>query len=224
VPVLKIDIHEQADHIRSLREQMKGYKDWTVEVGELAVGDFIVGNTLGIERKTPSDFLASFAQERLQQQCFELASNFSTAVLLIQGNISDVLFNRFRKFNPNSVTAMLASLTMKTHVVPFFCGPQGVPYMVQWLALKAADDKVVDYTPIRPHATVGDWQVHIISSMPGIGPEKAKALLSHYGTPLRALNAYEEWHKEVDGFGKKTGERIGEIIAARGKVPPQDAQ
>ena len=223
MPVLKIDIHEQADHIKSLRDLMKGYKDWTVEVGEMAVSDFAVGNVLGIERKTPSDFLASFGQKRLQQQCFELAQNFSTAVLLIQGNISDVLFNRFRKFNPVSVTAMLASLTVKTHVVPLFCGEKGVPHMVQGLALEAGDDKVVDYVPIRPQANSGDWQLHILSSLPSIGPERAKKLLAEYGTPLRALNAYDEWDK-LDGFGRKTVEKIGEIIAARGKIPPQDAQ
>jgi ERCC4-type nuclease len=202
---------------------MSGMKDWTVESDKLAVGDYIVGNVLGVERKSPSDFLGSFSSGRLQQQCHELAEAFATPVLLIEGSIEDVLFDKYRNFNPNAVTAMIASLTVKTRVIPLFCGGKGTIHMVKWLALKAVDDSVVSYTPIRPKASQDDLQLFFLASLPGVGNEKARALLEFYGTPLRALNAWDKW-EEVEGFGKKTIERVGNVIAVRGQISAENAK
>lgn len=224
MPVLKIDIHEPQDIITGVRNQMIRQPGWEVEVLPQAVSDFSVGNVLGVERKTPTDFLGSFASERLGQQCKELADNFATAVLLIQGDYDDVVQNPHRNFNPWAVTSKIASLTAKTHIVPLFCGTKGVPFIVSALAVQVMDDEVVSYTPIRPHATEGDWQIHLLTALPGIGREKAKALLKAYGTPLRALNSWEAWGGDVDGFGKKTVEKVGNILALRGKVSPEDSQ
>jgi ERCC4-type nuclease len=215
VPVLSIDDREPETVQTFLYARMHGIGGWEVEVKRMEVSDYSVSNRLGIERKTPEDFLGSFSSNRLQAQCHELHTNFELAVLLIPGNPNEVISNRFRGFSDAAVRGMLASLIVRAGVLPLFCGANGWMEMIEALARKVEDGKGLAYNPVRPKATDLDLRVNVLTSFPGVGVERARAILAHYGSLQDALEAVVSWPKEIEGVGEKTAETVAGVFTSR---------
>ena len=106
---------------------------------------------------------------------------------------------------------MLASLTVRTGVVPFFTGQARWMEAVEALVRKADDEKGAAYFPVRPKATIEDLRVNVLTAFPEIGLEKARTILAHYGTLKAALDAHNEW-EEVEGVGPKTREGVTRVL------------
>lgn len=54
-----------------------------------------------------------------------------------------------------------------------------------------------------------EWQIHFLQGLPGVGYERAKNLVEHFGGLPLSLNGELV---EVPGIGKQTAKRIGEIF------------
>ena len=61
-------------------------------------------------------------------------------------------------------------------------------------------------------ATLEGAREYLVSSLPGVGPRLAKALLDHFKTPLRVMNATIDELSLVEGMGIKRAERIKEVL------------
>lgn len=54
-----------------------------------------------------------------------------------------------------------------------------------------------------------EWQIHFLQGLPGLGIERARAIVSHFnGLPLKLTGDLSE----VDGVGSKTNERIRRLF------------
>ncbi len=210
MPTLKIDIREQDKYISELREKMPAL-GFEVEVGMYDVADYFCGNQVGVEHKTPEDFIGS-VRGRLWQQAVELRENFNHAFIVVDGTMEDLL-DLVPENQHNSIWAAVNSLNTRYRTPVLFCGKNNLATQLYWLLNKATDEKVIDYTPVRKQAPTKDLQVHLISALPGIGHEKAKRILEEYGSPLRAFNLLQEWSDSIEGVGKKTVEKIHTIIS-----------
>ncbi len=78
----------EPEHVKDMLLQAVGAEQ--VRIDRLRTADFVFvdvcEHTVGVERKTASDFLNSFASGRLRDQLGRLVQEFHVPVLLIEGN------------------------------------------------------------------------------------------------------------------------------------------
>ena len=63
-------------------------------------------------------------------------------------------------------------------------------------------------------------KIHLLRALPGIGAKSAKALLYHFGSIRKVVNAPEKELLEVPGIGGKTARKIQNVL----KEKPLTAQ
>src|SRR5918999_1839340 len=63
----------------------------TIDFAQLKVGDYIVSPETAIERKTIQDLINSIYDGRLFVQCSQLTEHYVKPVLIIEGNIIDLM-------------------------------------------------------------------------------------------------------------------------------------
>ncbi|RLG03737.1 MAG: hypothetical protein DRN54_02350 [Thaumarchaeota archaeon] len=66
--------------------------------------------------------------------------------------------------------------------------------------------------PVKKFKSIRDAQIYFISSLLGIGAERASSILEHYRTPAKALDNIDSWPDEIDGIGLKTAEKARKIL------------
>lgn len=214
-PLLQVDIREDQKYIDKIREVMPKY-DIEVKVAMYEVGDYFIGNLIGIEHKTADDFTSSLTSGRLFQQADELAQNFRIPLVLVDAQPEQVVYNHYNHQNPNSIWAGIASLHAHHNTPVIFCGPNNLVTMIIWYCLKATKESTQIYNPIRRDASNKERQLHLLSALPGVGEKRAKAILEIYKTPLNALVNHEFWKDNVKGVGDETSKRVERIL----KEPP----
>jgi Fanconi anemia group M protein len=72
-------------------------------------------------------------------------------------------------------------------------------------------------TEIKPKS-FSDQQQFFVEGLPGIGPNMAKALLKHFGTPAKIVGAGVEELQKVEGVGTKRAELIRRILDSEFKL------
>jgi DNA excision repair protein ERCC-4 len=55
-------------------------------------------------------------------------------------------------------------------------------------------------------------QLRVLQSLPGVGPDRAKRLLEHFGTVRACFGASTEEITEVEGIESKTAAAINQVI------------
>src|SRR5918997_3387527 len=79
-----------------------------LRVGQLPLGDYLLGGGVVVERKTAADFLASIVDRRLFRQLEALQESFGRPVLLLEG---DPLAAE-RPVHPNAIRGALSYLVV----------------------------------------------------------------------------------------------------------------
>jgi len=70
------------------------------QLARLEVADYDVGGKYGLERKTAGDFINSIIDGRLFEQAKYLRETYDTAIIVIEGSLSDEVKYRQVKLNP----------------------------------------------------------------------------------------------------------------------------
>jgi Fanconi anemia group M protein len=168
----------------------------------LPTGDYRVGRSLLVERKTAWDFRRSLFDGRLFRQVGRLARAAPRPLLLLEGQDRTLAWPTLRG----------ALLTVT--------GVFGVPVL---FSRDAADSAQWVLTAARQHAVPREhayarpgWrpkgkrarQNFVLQGLPGVGPVRAEALLERFGTVRGVMNASEAELLEVRGVGRKTAQRI----------------
>ena len=66
-----------------------------IDFARLSVGDYIIAPEIAIERKTIHDLINSIYDGRLFIQCSDLTQFYSKPILIIEGNILNLQFEKF---------------------------------------------------------------------------------------------------------------------------------
>ncbi len=82
--------------------------DIEVEMEQLEVGDFILSERVGVERKTVPDFLKSLIDGRLLEQSKNLTETFERPLMILEGS---GLYTE-RGIHPNAIRGALACITV----------------------------------------------------------------------------------------------------------------
>lgn len=225
-----IDDREPNEKVQRFRQALG---DSQVTVARTEIADYYLDNfILGIERKSPSDYIKSFCSEKLFSQATELARIFAHPYVVVEGSLRELIYAK-KGLHLSSLLGSIASLEAhyNVHVLTtamfnpnrrfdswveekldlddYFVG------MVLKLINKFTDGNKGDYSPlrqiVRPTATIQDQQLFALSALPGIQDIRARRLLKHFGSVHAVIDASVEDLCKVEGIGKEIAEGIHRV-------------
>lgn len=189
----------------------------TVTEAQLKVGDYILSDRVGVERKSSADFVQSIVDRRLFAQVGELKSNFKKPLLIIEGN--DVL-DSARNVHPNAIRGAIASVSVD-HGVPIIWTASQTDTAHQLYTIARREQlegkKLTGIRGKKKPASVREMQEFIVAGLPKISTQKARNLLAHFGTPEKVFTAGEAELKKVDGIGDGLAKQIRSLVTEKYK-------
>ncbi len=202
-----------ADHREEASGVIQELKELEVEVDirQLKVGDFILSDRVGIERKSVGDFLQSIVDKRLMLQARSLKETFDRPVLIIEGK---GLYNR-RAIHPNAICGALAALAVDI----------GIPLLptideketASTLVAIAKREQILENREIairgkQKKLTLTESQRYIVEGLPGVSAVLAKRLLKHFVSVEKTMCASEKELQQVRGIGKEKAKEIKRVL------------
>ncbi len=178
---------------------------------QLPVGDYILSDRMCVERKTVHDLENSIINTRLFDQVDRLNNTYKKPILLIEGEESEFTMN------PNVVLGAIISVYSDYNVQVI--RSKDTADTVSTLARLAEREQEEKREPrmlgSKRAFSDSQWQILILSSIPGVGPKLARALIRHFRTIKGVIDAEPDKLTEVDKIGKKKAEKIYEILNAK---------
>ncbi len=182
-----------------------------IEARQLSVGDFILSDRIGVERKSVPDFLQSIVDKRLLDQAERLSETFKRPVLILEG---EGLYSR-RAIHPNAIRGALAALVVDFNI-PILPTRDGEETALVLAAIARREQvEQVREVAIRGEPkglTLSEQQRFVVEGLPGVSVVLAKRLLEHFGTVERVMGASVEELRQVQGIGKEKAKRIRQVL------------
>lgn len=188
----------------------------TIDVKTLVVGDYILSDRVGVERKTVDDFLSTLVDgsRNVFNQVSDLRDSFERPMLIIEGS---GLYIR-RRIHPNAIRGVLASIAVDFGVpIVMTEDARDTAAFLHIVAKREQED--VERRPSlhgkRSLMTLKEQQEYIISSIPSVGPVIARNLLRHFGSVQDVMIATKDELMEVDCVGPKIADRIRGVVGSK---------
>jgi len=182
-----------------------------IEARQLSVGDFILSDRVGVERKSVPDFLQSIVDKRLLDQAGRLSETFERPVLILEG---EGLYS-WRAIHPNAIRGALAALVVDFNI-PILPTRDGEETALVLAAIARREQvEQVREVAIRGEPkglTLSEQQRFVVEGLPGVSVVLAKRLLEHFGTVERVMGASVEELRQVQGIGKEKAKRIRQVL------------
>jgi len=184
-----------------------------IEEKQLQVGDFILSERVGVERKRIQDFLQSIIDQRIFKQLENLANSFECPLLILEGN-PELLFLE-RNIHENTIRGVLASIAID-YKIPIIWTPnsQETADQLFWIAKREQilEKRGIQIRANKKASTLQDKQEFLVAGLPGISSKRAKKLLDHFKTPEKVFRATEKQLLKVEGFGEKMIKRMKGVL------------
>ena len=170
-----------------------------VEIKELKVGDFLVGET-AIERKTIDDFLSSMKNKRLIKQIEEI-KQYQNKLIIIEGIYEKELYNDHEEgINGNAIRGFILSIILK-HKIPIIFSKDYSDTAKFISVLAKKKEKEVSFYVKKIASNKKEQMQFILEGFRGIGPSTARKLLEKFKTLENIFKEPIEKLEEV--IGKK---------------------
>lgn len=191
--------------------QLLARADVLIEQQELPEGDYKIGEIL-LERKNGVDLAASIFDGRLFPQAEALSIAAERPMLLIEGDIrairsqiqEEALLGAISAiavfwqvgvlWSPDAASTAKLLATMWRHV------NHGLGYEVALRARKPA---------VKPDGAAAQY---LVEGLPGVGPDTARKLIAHFGTPRGVFGASSDQLRTCKGIGPRTAESISTAL------------
>lgn len=204
--VIFMDDRESADMI----EKLKRY-DVAIKQIRIEIGDFVLSNRVGIERKKAADFARSIIDGRLFEQARKLSENFKSPILLVEGEIDST------GFNMNALSGAIISLIVDFGIPIIFTKTEAES--ASWLVKIAEREQRERKNPVsiksgkKPKGLI-ELQEYIVASLPGVGAKTAKKMLRHFNSVEKIFNA-SEGELAKAGLGAKKARKIRKLLTGK---------
>ncbi len=210
-PLVYIDTRETNSGIKH------DLKDMGAEVKEkqLKVGDYLVSERVVIERKTGKDFASSIIDKRLFQQAQELKENFENPIIVIEGNHVTQ-----RNIHPNAIRGALSSLAIDYGIPIIYTEDSGdTAALINQMAKREQikKNKGNSLRGKKTPKTLEAQQLHLVQSLPGIGPNLAQQLLKKFRNIENLVESDKTQLTAVEGIGEKKAREIRKILTTQWK-------
>ena len=207
IPTLSVDHREKANSIIRL---LMSRNDIRVEAKHLPVGDYMVSDRVGIERKSTSDFVSTLVRGDLIPQIIQLKDAFTHPLLLIEG---EDLYNH--SLHANSIRGMISSILVDFRVPIIFTKDESET--AEYLAYLSYKEQIKKKRPSqvktqRYHDSLAEEQISLISQLPKINRQRAEDLLKKFGSPRNIFNSTQDELIETPRIGKVIANRIDLLL------------
>lgn len=208
-----VDQREIRSHVAHALEKL----GMDVSLTTLEVGDYVVSDRVGIERKTAEDFLSTFLDGRdLFSQISDLVRAYERPLLIIEG---EGLYTA-RQVHPNVIRGVLAAIAIDFGIpIIFSRDEEDTAALISIIAKREQVDSKRDINlhGKKSAATLKEQQEYLVSAISDIGPAVARNLLRHFGSVERIMTASREELMKVELVGPKTADRIKEVVSGEYK-------
>lgn len=188
-----------------------------VTLTTLEVGDYVVSDRVGIERKTAEDFLSTLLDGRdLFGQVSDLKRAYDRPLMIIEG---EGIYTA-RQVHPNVIRGVLAAITIDFGVpIIFSRDEEDTAALISVIAKREQVDskREINLHGKKTASTLKEQQEYLVSAISEIGPVVARNLLRHFGSVERIMNASREELMKVELVGPKTADRIKEVVSGEYK-------
>jgi len=181
-----------------------------VEIAKLSYGDYIINDTITVERKTAKDFLISIIDGRLFNQMSNLKKFCNHPILLIEGNPYETDHN----FDRMAIKGTLISIQTIWYVPIIFSRTKEDSRDILLMISRQVGTSI-DVVPLRGGyrpKRLKSKQLYLLQGFPQVGPKLAKRLILHFKSVSKIMNASVQALTEVDGIGIISAERIREVL------------
>jgi len=182
---------------------------------QLHVADFLLSKRVAAERKTVSDFLQSMIDRRLFSQLSAMKETFSHPLLIIEGE-EDIY--KLRNIHENAINGVLASIAIDYGIPILWTKNQLETANILFSIAKREQTELKKNIAIRgmkKKKSINDYQMYLISGLPGINTMLAKNLLKYFGTPENIFTASETELQKVEKIGPEKARRIRKVLTKR---------
>jgi len=200
------DYREEASGLIDLLKK----EDIFIEVKKVLYGDYIINDSITIERKTASDFLMSIIDGRLFKQLSNLKIYCTNPILLIEGNPykTDLNFNRM------AIKGALISAQAIWYIPVAFSRSKEDTTDI-FMMIGRQEETYIDVVPLRGGyrpKRLKSKQLYLLQGLPQVGPMLAKRLIGHFKSVSKIMNASIDELTEVDGIGRVSATKIREVL------------
>jgi Fanconi anemia group M protein len=197
-------------------EALRLRQDAVVVAGALASGDYVLDETVGVERKTGSDFAKSLFDGRLFRQVSALKRSYERPILLLEGlawgqETAGVSWPALRGAMI-SVTAVFGLPIISSS------GPEESAELVA-IAARQISAAAREDGYVRPGYRPKGWRkraLYLLEGLPGVGPKRASALLAVCGSVRAVFTADEATLAAVPGLGRSVAGAIVKAVGEEG--------
>ncbi len=189
-------------------------KDCVVKPKQLEVGDYILSDRVGVERKTCNDFLSSVFNNNIFKQLQDLKRTFEKPLLIIEGHD---LYSQ-RDVHPNCIRGAVSSIGIDLSIPIIWTeSEEDTASFLYWIAKREQleEEKSISLRGEKKPATLKERQLFLIAGLPGVDKKMSKRLLEEFRTPEGVFNAKEDEMKKVKGIGDKTASKLKKILTKR---------
>lgn len=180
---------------------------------QLQVADYLVSESVAIERKTAEDFLQSIVDKRLFPQVKEITSKYEKPLLIIEGQD---LYGR-RAIHPEAIRGALISVANDFRLpIIWTSNSQETARMIHTVARREQTERETRiYVAEKTPGSLKDVQERVLTGLPGVDQILSKRLLDTFNTLEAIFTTSEEGLSEVKGLGKKKAEKIRKVITSK---------
>jgi DNA excision repair protein ERCC-4 len=203
---ITVDYREKASGIIDLLTK----EDISVEVKKVPYGDYIISNSITIERKTAKDLLISIIDGRLFSQLSNLKKYCINPILLIEGNPYKTDLN----FDNMAIKGALISAQVIWYVPVIYSRSKEDTKDI-FMMIGRQDETYTDVIPLRGGyrpKKLKSKQLFILQGLPQVGPMLARRLIERFSSVSKVMNASIDELTEVEGIGKVSAEKIREVL------------
>lgn len=188
----------------------------TVIYKMLEVGDYVVNDSLVIERKRVDDLVRSVFDGRFFEQVRKLSEMYEVPILIVEGDLDEVrqLTSKWKAIEGALITAVI-----RFRVIPYYTkDSEHTAEVIKYIAEKfggKTPSKSYQYLrkTIKPKADdIRSWQLYVLQSLPGIGVKTAHRLLEKFSTLRAIFNASQSELSMVEGISVEKANKIIKVI------------
>lgn len=200
------DDREPADAVIGALNAMP---DVQLSITHLDVGDYIVDDRLVFERKTLLDFAESIVDGRLFRQAWALANLGEPlrGVMILEGTGSDLERSGMRREAIQGALITI-SLFFGLPILRARDGGESARLMIYAARQGRAFIRGALPRPGRRPKGKRKTQLAILQSLPGIGAQRADALLENFGSIEAVMAASQQALETIPSIGARTAKAI----------------
>jgi len=172
-----------------------------VRLQRLPVGDYLLDDSFLFERKTLVDLAASIKDGRLFRQGLRLASASARGVVILEGSSRDLAQSRMRR---EAIQGALVTLTLSFGIPLLRSANSDETAALILLAARQGRAHAIGSLPRPGRRPRGKPRIQsrVLQGLPGVGPERAKRLIDHFGSVEGVMAATASELAAAPGIGK----------------------